>query len=91
MSFFGIYARHSATYLDQDGIIIKKEKLSTDYYKPLDKLFLTGPETAAPNQPKPDSEPAGKYRRKRRRSLSGPTDTTSGKFTMDQPVPEIGI
>lgn len=50
VGFPGYVSRTFRSYLNEEGKVIKQEKLSTDYYKPLDKLILTGSvETTLPN------------------------------------------
>ncbi|MDD2620120.1 MAG: VanW family protein [Syntrophomonadaceae bacterium] len=48
VGFPGYVARSYRSYLDHEGKIIKRELLATDYYKPLDKLILAGPDLDAP-------------------------------------------
>ncbi|MEN6327504.1 MAG: VanW family protein [Syntrophomonas sp.] len=62
VGFPGYVSRTFRSYLNEDGKVMKQEKLSTDYYKPLDKLILTGPVDTVPSktetEPKTETESA---------------------------------
>ncbi|MDD3268722.1 MAG: VanW family protein [Syntrophomonadaceae bacterium] len=93
VGFPGYVSRTFRSYLDQEGKVIEKEKLSTDYYKPLDKLILTGSEAASENPAiEPAGEPAAEVPGEK------PAEPTSNNeplpqetVPLDQSPPEVGI
>lgn len=93
VGFPGYVSRTFRSYLDEEGKVIKKEKLSTDYYKPLDKLILAGPVTGPQEiKPEPAEEPAVEV------PVENPAELSTDKEPLpeptelpNQPPPVVGI